>query len=354
MTCDQSPPVTLVTGRCDGVEDPQARTDPEHGGGTGQTHTILILGFLCVRAHSLVCEGGPPASFPMASLAVGGHARLGAVGVGHRPRRVSVTCPVTQLCRGSLSAPRAVATSPATVGEADLVSEYNRTMAERMGWATSRAGLSPYEYHPERGLYYHFITPSLLLGSQPRTPADVRHLAEEEGVTCMLSLQQDRDLAHWRVDAGTLRAAASDLGVTMLRAPAVDFDPHSLRATLPNAVALLLQAQAAGRRVYVHCTAGLGRAPAAVIAALFWQGLGVLGPAAGDGLADLDEAYRYVTAIRPCGPSRDAIRGATGDLLLGHHAGCLIARGEGAFVHLNPHDRAAIVGRLNERYPTPA
>ena len=43
--------------------------------------------------------------------------------------------------------------------------------------------------------------------------------------------------------------------------------------------------------MYVHCTAGLGRAPAVCIAYLFWW-CGM----------DLDEAYAYLTNIRPCGP----------------------------------------------------
>jgi protein-tyrosine phosphatase len=45
--------------------------------------------------------------------------------------------------------------------------------------------------------------------------------------------------------------------------------------------------------VYVHCTAGLGRSPAVAIASLYW-------------FTDLqlDEAYSYLTRIRPCGPSK--------------------------------------------------
>ena len=35
--------------------------------------------------------------------------------------------------------------------ELRMVEEYNRTMSERMGWAKTRQGLNPYEYHPERG-----------------------------------------------------------------------------------------------------------------------------------------------------------------------------------------------------------
>lgn len=49
-----------------------------------------------------------------------------------------------------------------------------------------------------------------------------------------------------------------------------DFDPHSLRSTLPGAVRALHRELEAGRRVYVHCTAGLGRAPAVCIAYLYW------------------------------------------------------------------------------------
>ena len=52
-------------------------------------------------------------------------------------------------------------------------------------------------------------------------------------------------------------------------------------------------ARAEGQVVYVHCTAGLGRAPAVGIAALYW-------------FTDmqLEEAYSYLTGIRPCGPNR--------------------------------------------------
>lgn len=59
------------------------------------------------------------------------------------------------------------------------------------------------------------------------------------------------------------------------------------------------------RRVYVHCTAGLGRAPAVCIAWLYWYGP----------YLSLGEAYKHLTDIRPCGPNRDAIRGATYDIL---------------------------------------
>lgn len=50
-----------------------------------------------------------------------------------------------------------------------------------------------------------------------------------------------------------------------------DFDPDSLRSGLPKAVSSLEWAISEGNgRVYVHCTAGLGRAPAVAIAYMFW------------------------------------------------------------------------------------
>ena len=54
--------------------------------------------------------------------------------------------------------------------------------------------------------------------------------------------------------------------------------------------AAVLQGATVGR-VYVHCTAGLGRAPAVCIAYMYWF-LGL----------ELDVAYKRLTDIRPCGP----------------------------------------------------
>ena len=56
-----------------------------------------------------------------------------------------------------------------------------------------------------------------------------------------------------------------------MRFQARDFDPDSLRSGLPKAVSSLEWAIAEGKgKVYVHCTAGLGRAPAVAIAYMFW------------------------------------------------------------------------------------
>lgn len=57
----------------------------------------------------------------------------------------------------------------------------------------------------------------------------------------------------------------------IIHSQARDFDPDSLRNGLPKAVSSLEWAVSEGKgKVYVHCTAGLGRAPAVAIAYMFW------------------------------------------------------------------------------------
>lgn len=69
---------------------------------------------------------------------------------------------------------------------------------------------------------------------------------------------------------GPQGASQTRLRLLFCSAQAQDFDPHSLRSSLPGAVAALDGELRQGRSVYVHCTAGLGRAPAACIAYLYW------------------------------------------------------------------------------------
>ena len=49
--------------------------------------------------------------------------------------------------------------------------------------------VNPYEYHPERGLYFHEVQPNLLCGSQPQRPSDIEQLRSQEGVTNIVNLQ---------------------------------------------------------------------------------------------------------------------------------------------------------------------
>ncbi|CAI5480342.1 unnamed protein product [Closterium sp. Yama58-4] len=175
--------------------------------------------------------------------------------------------------------------------------DYNEKMKRQMA--------NPYEYHHELGIYYTRVHKNIIAGSQPQTPADIDRLQKDEGVKVILNLQQDHDISYWGVDIGGIVKRCKEVGVEHHRRPAVDFDPNSLRRELPRMVAVIAKAVAEGKTIYVHCTAGLGRSPAAVIAYLFWFS---------EPKMDLNAAYEHVTSLRPCGPKKDAIRGATYDL----------------------------------------
>jgi len=153
------------------------------------------------------------------------------------------------------------------------------------------------------------LFPRVSVGSCPQAPADVARIAGA-GFGAIVSLQQGADLDHFGIDGPGLREAARENGVAHFNVPVADFNPASLRVVLPDAAAVLEAAlratEAAGKRVYVHCTAGLGRAPATVLAHAAWYG----------GLP-LEEAAAAFRAARPCNPRLAAVRAAAADLVLG-------------------------------------
>lgn len=184
------------------------------------------------------------------------------------------------------------------------VSFKSKNRMEEYNTAMKRMMRNPYEYHHDLGMNCTQITDNLIVGSQPQKPEDIDHLKQEESVAYILNLQQDKDIEYWGIDLKPIVERCQVLGIRHKRRPAADFDPDSLRSQLPKAVSLLEWAISEGKgKVYVHCTAGLGRAPAVAIAYMFWfRGM------------KLDAAYDMLTSKRPCGPNKTAIRGATYDL----------------------------------------
>ena len=178
--------------------------------------------------------------------------------------------------------------------------EYSDVMSQRMGAALT--------YRHEDGMNYNRILEDLIVGSCLQTIADVDILAEKENVKTVMCLQEDSDMAYFSLDVAPIRNRCEERSdILHLRHAIRDFDPFSLRRRLPGAVALLTQtADAQGGTSYVHCTAGLGRAPATALAYMWWiKGI------------PLDDAYELLTGIRPCKPKADAIREAAVDLLYG-------------------------------------
>ncbi|KAK4433546.1 Phosphoglucan phosphatase LSF2, chloroplastic [Sesamum alatum] len=180
----------------------------------------------------------------------------------------------------------------------------SRSKMEEYNIAMKNMMRNPYEYHHDLGMNYTLITEDLIVGSQPQKAEDIDHLKTELNVGYILNLQQDKDVEYWGIDLKSIVMRCGELGIHHMRRPARDFDPDSLRSGLPKAVSSLEWAVSEGNgRVYVHCTAGLGRAPAVAIAYMFWFRD-----------MNLNTAYNALTSKRPCGPNKRAIRGATYDL----------------------------------------
>jgi protein-tyrosine phosphatase len=145
------------------------------------------------------------------------------------------------------------------------------------------------------------ILPELLIGEYPRVE-DLAWLRDVHGVTAVMSLQDDADLASKRLHAAELEDACAELGVTFARLPVTDGDPDALAARLPAAVARLHALIAAGERVYLHCNAGYNRAPTVAIAYLHVHHR-----------IALAEACELVKARRSCVPYVSALRVCYGD-----------------------------------------
>jgi protein-tyrosine phosphatase len=111
------------------------------------------------------------------------------------------------------------------------------------------------------------IRPALLVGEYP-LPEDAAWLAEEQGVTAVVSLQDDADLAGKGLELRALERAYRTHGLAFHRIPVPDGDDRNLAARLGEIVALIARVVEEGGRVYLHCNAGLNRAPTAAIAYL--------------------------------------------------------------------------------------
>jgi len=140
------------------------------------------------------------------------------------------------------------------------------------------------------------------------SPADIGRIQAGAGASAMLSLQHDDCLAYWAIDYGVMQRQGLRLGLAMTRCPIRDFDIRDQRKRLPYAVAALARLRRKGHRVYVHCTAGLGRAPLAVLGYLTWI----------EGESP-EHAIRRIHAARPGAvPAWEAYNGCHQDLLARH------------------------------------
>lgn len=153
-------------------------------------------------------------------------------------------------------------------------------------------------------LDWNEIRADLVIGSCPRVGRDMEIIADQAKATAVLSLQEDRCRVAAGVVVSELRAVAEHRGVLMHNVPLRDFDPEHQRRHLVGAVRALQGLLDGGHRVYVHCTAGVNRAPLVV--------LGVLTFVEGE---DYVEALDSIELRREVAPYKEAWMGCRADVL---------------------------------------
>ncbi len=114
-------------------------------------------------------------------------------------------------------------------------------------------------------LDYANITSELAVGSYPATPEDILHL-QALGFTAVLSVQSDADLDERAASWERFWRFYTGRGISAVRVPIIDFDASDLAKNLLGAVDALDKLVKSGRRVYLHCTAGINRSPTVAIA----------------------------------------------------------------------------------------
>lgn len=143
------------------------------------------------------------------------------------------------------------------------------------------------------------IHPEIFVGTYPQDLRDIDRLKRDFGITAVLNLQTDEDLERLSVDWPRMETGYRQAGIEICRIPVLDFDEDDLCKHLVGSVGELARLLDAGHRVYVHCTAGIGRSASTVIAYQHWVKQ-----------IDLDEAARHHNARRACCPGLGAIRRA--------------------------------------------
>lgn len=118
------------------------------------------------------------------------------------------------------------------------------------------------------------IRSDLVVGSCPMTVEDLDRIREQTGSTAVLSIQSEECRAAFSIDYQAHQRHGERAGLVLVNAPMRDFNPAEQRVRLPDAVRALHCLLDAGHKAYVHCTAGINRAPLTVLAYLtFVEGI---------------------------------------------------------------------------------
>lgn len=157
-------------------------------------------------------------------------------------------------------------------------------------WFSKRDGYDPRPSRGTRRPTVSVISDELLVGEYPNQD-DIGWLKDTYGITAVHNLQDDDDLRMNGLDARLLRSEYDAHGIDYIRTPIQDGSADAMAERLEAALHDLRELVDSNGRVYVHCNAGMNRAPTLAIAFLraYRQ-------------MSLEEAMLLVKKQRACGP----------------------------------------------------
>ncbi len=116
----------------------------------------------------------------------------------------------------------------------------------------------------------HAVELSLWVGPAPACPEDYS-LLRDLGVEDVVSLQTQDEACSVGLRPDVSFRLATTHGLREHRVPIEDFSHRDLAQRAWEAVVLLADLRGRGRKVYLHCRAGLNRSPTVAAAFLAWS-----------------------------------------------------------------------------------
>jgi hypothetical protein len=108
---------------------------------------------------------------------------------------------------------------------------------------------------------------NIYIGNYPQVEDDAQAL-HEAGVTGIFNVQTDTDIEHRGYNWDLMKQYYSERGMEAIHFPITDFNHDDLLNKLFDGACKINHMVSNGQKVFVHCTAGMGRAPACVLAYL--------------------------------------------------------------------------------------
>jgi len=134
---------------------------------------------------------------------------------------------------------------------------------------------------------FNRIETDIFIGSGPQTSVDVNRLTQMK-INAVVSLQSDSDFKTHKIDWDKLYSNYLHNKIIVHRFPIIDFDETDLGNRLAQPVKALNKLLINNHRVYVHCNAGICRAPATVLGYLcHYRGM------------TIDHGIEYIRKNRP-------------------------------------------------------